>query len=321
MSNTVRIATRKSPLALWQAEFVKAELEKHHPELTVELVKISTKGDQILDVALSKVGGKGLFIKELEVAIEAGEADLAVHSMKDVPMELPAGFELATICARENPFDAFVSNDYENLDALPHGAVLGTSSLRRQAQILAHRPDLEVRFLRGNVGTRLGKLDSGEYQAIVLACAGLIRLELQDRIRQEIPSQLSLPSVGQGAVGIEIRSGDQRLRDLLAPLHHTHTAIRLTAERAMNRVLNGGCEVPIAGYAVLENDHLSLEGRVGAENGSQLLIARADMSLTGNAAQQTSQAKDLGHMVAQDLLSQGAQELLAENADDDAAAT
>ncbi|EAR11004.1 hydroxymethylbilane synthase [Reinekea blandensis] len=312
MSQIVRIATRKSPLALWQAEFVKAELEKHHPDLQVELVKISTKGDQILDVALSKVGGKGLFIKELEVAMEAGEADMAVHSMKDVPMEMPAGFELATICERENPFDAFVSNDFDSIDDLPQGAVLGTSSLRRQAQILAHRPDLDVRFLRGNVGTRLGKLDDGEYQAIVLACAGLIRLDLQARIRQEIPGNLSLPAVGQGAVGIEIRAGDIALKERLQPLSHENTTLRVSAERAMNRVLNGGCEVPIAGYAVLDDQVLKLEGRVGAVDGSKLLKSSAEMTLTGPVSQQISQATDLGHMVARDLLSQGAQALLAE---------
>lgn len=311
MSQTVRIATRKSPLALWQAEFVKAELEKHHADLTVELVKISTKGDRILDVALSKVGGKGLFIKELEIAMEAGDADMAVHSMKDVPMSLPEGFELATICERENPFDAFVSNDFDSIDDLPQGAILGTSSLRRQAQILAHRPDLDVRFLRGNVGTRLSKLDSGEYNAIVLACAGLIRLELKERIRQEIPGELSLPAVGQGAVGIEIRAGDQRLRDLLAPLHHEPTAIRLTAERAMNLMLNGGCEVPIAGYATRDADQLTLEGRVGAEDGTQLLVATHEVTLSGDMAQQLKQADELGRTVARDLQSQGAQELLA----------
>lgn len=311
MSQTVRIATRKSPLALWQAEFVKAELEKHHSDLQVELVKISTKGDQILDVALSKVGGKGLFIKELEVAMEAGEADMAVHSMKDVPMEMPPGFELATICERENPFDAFVSNDFDSVDALPQGAILGTSSLRRQAQILAYRPDLDVRFLRGNVGTRLSKLDSGDYHAIVLACAGLIRLELNDRIKQEIPGGLSLPAVGQGAVGIEVRATDQALKERLAPLSHTETTVRVTAERAMNRVLNGGCEVPIAGFAVLDSNTIKLEGRVGAVDGSQLLQAKAEMTLSGNLSQQISQATDLGHMVARDLLSQGAEALLA----------
>ncbi|MEJ2045989.1 MAG: hydroxymethylbilane synthase [Reinekea sp.] len=311
MSEIVRIATRKSPLALWQAEFVKAELEKHHAGLVVELMPISTQGDKILDVALNKVGGKGLFVKELEVAMNAGEADIAVHSMKDVPMALPEGFELPVICAREEPTDAFVSNDFAHMNDLPHGAVVGTSSLRRQAQLLAARPDLTINFLRGNVGTRLQKLDDGQYQAIILASAGLIRLGLKDRIRHTIDTDTSLPAVGQGAVGIEIRAGDERIKSLLAPLADAQTTIRVSAERAMNRHLNGGCQVPIAGFAVLDSDQLLMQGRVGSEDGKTLLKVSQQVRLTGSHVDQVQQAEVLGVEVAKALLAQGAGELLA----------
>ncbi len=311
MNQTLKIATRKSPLALWQAEFVKAELERLHADLKVELIPISTKGDKILDVALSKVGGKGLFVKELEVAIEEGLADIAVHSMKDVPMDLPSGFELAIICERENPFDAFVSNDFAHIDDMPQGAILGTSSLRRQAQILARRPDLKIEFLRGNVGTRLGKLDAGEYQGIILACAGLIRLEMPERIRHDISSEWCLPAVGQGAVGIETRTNDSRVQGLLQPLQHDQTAIRVIAERAMNRKLNGGCQVPIAGFAQLNGETLSLEGRVGSTDGSSLLKVTQSTLLTGDINQQQRLADTLGSAVGEALLAQGAGNLLA----------
>jgi hydroxymethylbilane synthase len=312
MTEKLRIATRKSPLALWQAEFVKAELENIHPDLTVELLPISTKGDEILNVALSKVGGKGLFVKELEVAMSEGLADIAVHSMKDVPMELPAGFELAVICERENPFDALVSQNFDSLEQLPKGAKVGTSSLRRQAQLLARRPDLNIDFLRGNVGTRLGKLDSGNYDAIILACAGLIRLEMPERIKESIDPDWSLPAVGQGAVGIETRQGDERVKTLLAPLQHDITAVRVSAERAMNRKLNGGCSVPIAGYATLSGRSLRLEGRVGAVDGSRLLKVVQSEDLSGDYIEQVKQAEALGLLVADKLLAQGAAELLAE---------
>lgn len=316
MSQLLRIATRKSPLALWQAYYVRDALHRLHEDLQVELVEISTKGDKILDVPLAKVGGKGLFIKELEVAMAEGEADIAVHSMKDVPMEMPAGFELAVICEREDPTDAFVSNHYAHLDELPQGAVLGTSSLRRQAQILAHRPDLNVRFLRGNVGTRLGKLDSGEYDAIVLASAGLRRLELADRIRHSLDIRLCLPAVGQGAVGIEIREGDEATRQLLAPLMHRDTLIRVSAERAMNRRLEGGCQVPIAGYALLNGSQLDLEARVAEVDGKRVLKSEGGVQLSGALAQQLEQAQALGQRLAEDLLSQGAAEILASLADE-----
>lgn len=312
----LRIATRKSPLALWQAYYVRDALHRLHADLQVELVEISTKGDKILDVPLAKVGGKGLFIKELEVAMTEGEADIAVHSMKDVPMEMPDGFELAVICEREDPTDAFVSNLYAHLNDLPQGAVLGTSSLRRQAQILAHRPDLNVRFLRGNVGTRLGKLDAGEYDAIVLASAGLRRLKLAERIRHTLDTDLCLPAVGQGAVGIEIREGDEATRQLLAPLMHRDTLIRVSAERAMNRRLEGGCQVPIAGYALLHGSQLDLEARVAEVDGKRVLQAEGSVTLNGELTQQLEQAQALGQELAEELLAQGAAEILASLADE-----
>lgn len=308
---TLRIATRKSPLALWQAEYVREALGRLHPDLTVELVEMSTRGDKLLDVPLAKVGGKGLFIKELEVAIEQGQADIAVHSMKDVPMEMPEGFELAIICEREDPTDAFVSNSFKHVTELPQGAVVGTSSLRRQAQLLASRPDLEIRFLRGNVGTRLGKLDAGEYDAIVLASAGLRRLKLDERIRHTLDTQLCLPAVGQGAVGIEIRAGDEAVRDCLAPLMHRDTLIRVSAERAMNRRLEGGCQVPIAGFALLDENYLSMEGRVAEPDGSRLLSSKGAQNLSGSLAEQLRQARALGLQLAEDLLNQGAGDILA----------
>lgn len=301
----VRIATRKSPLALWQAEFVKAELEKLHAGLQVELLAMTTKGDKILDAPLAKVGGKGLFVKELETAMLEQRADIAVHSMKDVPMEFPQGLMLSTICQREDPRDAFVSNDYDSLEALPEGSRVGTSSLRRQCQLKAHRPDLQILDLRGNVNTRLRKLDDGEYDAIILASAGLLRLEMVDRIRQRIPVEASLPAGGQGAVGIEIRSDDQRLKELLAPLHHAESADCVLAERAMNRRLEGGCQVPIACFAVLEGgqqDQLWLRGLVGQPDGSQTLYSEI------RGPRQNSEA--LGIAVAEDLLAQGAADIL-----------
>lgn len=312
MSDVLRIATRKSPLALWQAEYVKAELHKLHPELTVELIPISTQGDKILDVALSKVGGKGLFVKELEVAIAEGLADIAVHSMKDVPMALPDGFELAVICPRENPYDAFVSNHYQHVEELPQGARVGTSSLRRQAQLLAKRPDLIIEFLRGNVGTRLSKLDAGEHDAIILACAGLMRLELHERIKHALDDQWCLPAVGQGAVGIETRAGDERVINLLKPLHDNKTALRVSAERAMNRRLNGGCQVPIAGFAQIAGKQMTLEGRVGAINGEQLLIVNDSIELSGDYQRDWQACEKMGVSVAEALLAKGAGALLAQ---------
>ncbi len=299
----IRIATRKSPLALWQAEFIKAELEKHHPGIRVELLGMTSRGDKILDVPLAKVGGKGLFVKELEHALLENEADIAVHSMKDVPMEFPEGLGLAIICERETPTDAFVSNRYNNLDELPAGSVVGTSSLRRETQLRERRPDLQVKFLRGNVNTRLAKLDNGDYDAIILASAGLIRLGMEDRIRTEIPAEQSLPAGGQGAVGVECRMNDQQTIDLLAPLHHPRTAYCVKAERAMNRRLEGGCQVPIACYATLDDQQqIRLRGLVGRPDGSQVL--RAEIS--GPA----DDCEALGISLAEELLAQGADAIL-----------
>jgi hydroxymethylbilane synthase len=299
---TIRIATRKSLLALWQAEYVKRELERHHPGLEVELLGMTTKGDRILDAPLAKVGGKGLFVKELEQAMYDGRADIAVHSMKDVPVELPAGMALPVICEREDPRDAFVSPHFADLDALPEGARVGSSSLRRQCQVRARRPDLVVRDLRGNVQTRLGKLDAGEYDAIILATAGLLRLELEERIASRLPVEVSLPAIGQGAVGIECRADDTRLQELLAPLHHPETATVVAAERALNRRLEGGCQVPIAGYAVLEGDGLWLRALVGSPDGRTVI--------RGEVRGAPADAGTLGTGLAEELLARGADRIL-----------
>ena len=305
MKKTLRIATRKSPLAMWQAEFVKAELEKFHPDLEIILLPMSTKGDKILDVPLAKIGGKGLFTKELEDRMMDGEADIAVHSMKDVPMVLPQGFALGAILERHTPTDAFVSNHFASFDELPQGAILGTSSLRRKAQLMAARPDLDVRNLRGNVGTRLGKLDAGEYDAIVLATSGLQRLELNARIRHEITPEICLPAVSQGTLGIEYFEKDQETLEIISVLNHNETEIRTTAERGMNHRLEGGCQVPIGVYAELEDeDSISIRGLVGSVNGEVILKA----SIKGKR----SEAKKLGIALAEDLLSQGAKAILDE---------
>ncbi|WP_373386982.1 hydroxymethylbilane synthase [Pseudomonas alcaligenes] len=300
MSREIRIATRKSALALWQAEYVKARLEQAHPGLKVSLVPMVSRGDKLLDAPLAKIGGKGLFVKELETALLENDADIAVHSMKDVPMDFPAGLGLFCICEREDPRDAFVSNTYDSLDALPPGSVVGTSSLRRQAQLLARRPDLKIHFLRGNVNTRLAKLDAGEYDSIILAAAGLIRLGFEARIRASISVDDSLPAGGQGAVGIECRSADAEIHALLAPLHHAETAARVTAERALNKRLNGGCQVPIACYALREGEQLWLRGLVGQPDGGLLLRAEG----------RGSDAEALGVQVAEQLLAQGAEAIL-----------
>lgn len=300
----VRIATRKSALALWQAEFVKAQLEHFHDDVRVELVPMSTQGDIILDTPLAKIGGKGLFVKELEQAMLDGRADIAVHSMKDVPVEFPDDLELHVICEREDPRDAFVSNNFANIDVLPQGAIVGTSSLRRQCQIRALRPDLEIRDLRGNVNTRLAKLDSGQYDAIILAAAGLIRLEMGERIRDFIEPEVSLPANGQGAVGIECRIDDEVTKALLAPLEHSETRIRVNAERAMNRHLEGGCQVPIGAYALVDGEQVHLRGLVGAIDGSEIL--RDEIS--GHV----DDAEKLGIELAKKLLAQGADKILAD---------
>lgn len=298
----LKIATRQSPLALWQAEHIRARLEAMHADLKVELVTFVTQGDKILDTPLAKIGGKGLFVKELEEALLDGRADLAVHSMKDVPMALPEGLTLAVICEREDPLDAFVSNTYNSFAELPHGAKVGTSSLRRKCQILKQRPDLEIIDLRGNVGTRLSKLDAGLYDAIILASAGLKRLGLADRIRHTLQLEISLPAVGQGALGLECRATDQAVLDLILPLLHDETDICVRAERAFNAYLEGGCQVPIAGYASLSQGQLHIEGRVGSVDGATLL----KVELKGTP----EQAEQLGETLAQKLLEQGAGDLL-----------
>lgn len=300
----IRIATRKSPLAMWQAEHVAAELKKAHPGLKIEILGMMTQGDKILDTPLAKIGGKGLFVKELEVAMLDGRADIAVHSMKDVPVELPDGLHLSTILEREDPRDAFVSNNYKTLDELPKGARVGTSSLRRQCQLVQSRPDLQILPLRGNVNTRLRKLDEGNYDAIILAAAGLKRLGFNDRITAEIGSELSLPAIGQGAVGIECRVDDARVNALLAPLHHKETAICVRAERAMNNRLEGGCQVPIAGFALLENNQLWLRGLVGKIDGSEII--------RGESKGTPEEAEEMGFGLADFLLSQGADVILKE---------
>ncbi|MBV2121310.1 MAG: hydroxymethylbilane synthase [Candidatus Thiodiazotropha sp. (ex Ctena orbiculata)] len=302
MSQTIRIATRKSPLAMWQAEHVAAELKKAHPGLQVELLGMSTQGDKILDTPLAKIGGKGLFIKELEQGLMADEADIAVHSMKDVPVELPPGLHLAVIMSREDPRDAFVSNNYQNLDQLPQGACVGTSSLRRQSQLAEQRPDLKIKSLRGNVNTRLRKLDDGEYDAIILAAAGLIRLGFEARITALIGAEQSLPAIGQGAVGIECRVDDRRVNELIAPLHHQETATCVMAERAMNQRLNGGCQVPIAGYAMLESGNLWLRGLVGEPDGSKIIRGEVEGSV--------EEAEVMGVGLAERLLDWGADSIL-----------
>ncbi len=302
MMNTLKIATRQSPLALWQAEYIRARLEALHAGLNVELVTFVTQGDKILDTPLAKIGGKGLFVKELEAALLDGRADLAVHSMKDVPMALPEGLSLAVICEREDPLDAFVSNTYASFQDLPQGAKVGTSSLRRKCQILKARPDLEIIDLRGNVGTRLSKLDAGHYDAIILASAGLKRLGLSERIRHTLAPEVSLPAVGQGALGLECRTNDQAVLELILPLMDDETNVCVRAERAFNAYLEGGCQVPIAGYATLKDGQLSMEGRVGSVDGQTLLSAQLSAA--------PEQAEQLGEQLAQNLLAQGAGELL-----------
>jgi hydroxymethylbilane synthase len=300
----LRIATRKSPLAMWQAEFVRDQLLAAHPGLTVEIVGMTTQGDKILDVPLAKIGGKGLFTKELEQRMLAGQADLAVHSLKDVPMQLPEGFALGAVMARHAPTDAFVSNRYEHFDQLPQGAVVGTSSLRRKAQLKHLRPDLDIRDLRGNVNTRLAKLDVGDYDAIILATSGLQRLGMGERIRHELPPEVSLPAVAQGALGIEILADDAQTAALVSVLNDAQTADCVRAERAMNRRLEGGCQVPIGGYAVLEGEQLWLRAFVGDLQGAKLIRAE------GRAPR--AEAEALGVAVAEKLLDQGAGAILEE---------
>lgn len=303
LQSELRIATRGSPLALWQAEHVAKRLETLHSGLKVSLVIMKTRGDKLLDTPLAKIGGKGLFVKELEAGLLDGRADLAVHSLKDVPVTIPAGLELALVMEREDPRDALVSNQYNCLADMPAGARVGTSSLRRQTQIREAHPQLQVDWLRGNVNTRLAKLDAAEFDAIILAAAGLQRLGMADRIRAALEPEECLPAIGQGVLAIEIRSGDEAVGELIAPLAHAQTLLRITAERALNETLNGGCQVPIAGYAVLEQEQLYLRGLVGEPDGSRILRAEIRGSQT--------QARALGVELAQQLLAQGAEDILA----------
>ncbi len=298
----IRIATRKSPLALWQAEHVRNRLQQAHPDLEVELIGMTTQGDRILDTPLAKVGGKGLFVKELEQSLLEGRADIAVHSMKDVPVELPAGLHLSVILVREEPRDAYISNKYNNFNSLPYNARLGTSSLRRQLQLQARRPDLEIVSLRGNVGTRLKRLDDGDYDAIILASAGLIRLGLSARITEMLGVEVCLPAIGQGAIGIECREDDPVVNALLAVLDDadTHTCVR--AERALNTRLEGGCQVPIAAHAVLERGTIHLDALVGRPDGSEII--------RGHSSGPGRDAEALGLALAEDLLARGADAVL-----------
>ena len=300
--NHLRIATRKSPLALWQTEHVAAALRAAHPRLEVSLVAMSTRGDDVLDRSLAAIGGKGLFLKELELAMLRGEADCAVHSLKDVPMELDGPFVLPAILEREDPADAFISNLHPSLLSLPQGARVGTSSLRRQAQLRALRPDLRLLDLRGNVNTRLGKLDAGEYDAIVLACAGLLRLGFSSRIGQRLAAPVWLPAPAQGAIAVECRQQDDEAQALFAVLDHAPTRTCVEAERAMNRALLGSCHVPVAAYARLQDGQLQLDGLVGSATDGRILRASADGAAAAGDA--------LGQLLAGELLAMGAGEFL-----------
>lgn len=300
----LRIATRKSPLALWQAEFVRDRLTVLYPELDVQLVPVSTQGDRILDKPLATIGGKGLFIKELEQRLVDNTADIAVHSMKDVTIEMPAGMALPVILKREDPRDVFIANGYASLEELPDAAVVGTSSLRRQSQLAAWRPDLQIRTLRGNVGTRLKKLDAGEYDAIILAAAGMLRLQLQSRIRQYLPVEIMLPAIGQGAIGIETRAGDEAVIECLQPLHDADTWVQLLAERAFSRRLYGSCQLPIAAYAEVSGNALHLSGLVASVDGRTVVADR--MEGTRERAEAT------GLALAERLLQRGADRILQE---------
>ena len=297
------IASRESALAMWQAEHIRDRLSALYPQTEVSILGMTTQGDQILNVSLSKIGGKGLFVKELETALEDGRADLAVHSLKDVPMVLPDGFALAAIGEREDPHDAFVSNLHESLDSLPAGSVVGTSSLRRESQLRARYPHLVIEPLRGNVQTRLRKLDEGQYAAIILAAAGLKRLGLESRIRRTISSEDSLPAVGQGALGIECRADRLDVIEMLKPLHHADTAACVLAERAMSRTLNGSCQVPLGGFAEVREGRLFMRGFVASTDGMTMMRAEADGSI--------EEPEALGRRIAEELLAKGAGKILA----------
>ena len=298
------IASRESALAMWQALHIQARLQALYPSCDVQILGMTTTGDQILDSPLSRIGGKGLFVKELEIALADGSADLAVHSMKDVPMNLPDGFALVATAEREDPRDAFVSNNFNALEDLPHGSIVGTSSLRRQSQIQARFPHLKIESLRGNVQTRLRKLDESQYAAIILAAAGLIRLGLGTRIRQFISPVLSIPAVGQGALGIEIKASRTDLIDILAPLNHIDTQLCVEAERGFSRALAGSCTVPLGAYAVRNGNNINMTGFVASVDGKQILREKASGSINN--------AEAIGKTLAAKLVARGADKILAE---------
>lgn len=300
----LRIATRRSALALWQSEHIKDILIKNEPDLAVELVPLVTQGDKILDVSLAKIGGKGLFTKELELALLRNEADIAVHSMKDVPVGFPPGLTLEIVGARENPFDAYVSNHYPSVDALPEGASVGTSSLRRQTQLLALRPDLKISLLRGNVQTRLAKLDQGEFDAILLASAGLIRLGLESRIKASFSPDQMLPGAGQGVLGIEYRENETEMASRIRRLVELETEACVKAERAVNQRLGASCQVPVASFAVMEQGEIWLRARIISPRTHQILHSEGRASV--------NEAENLGTRLANDLLAQGGDAILQE---------
>ena len=315
-NNKITIGTRGSKLALWQAEWVKSELQKLYPDLVIEINKIKTTGDKILDVPLAKIGGKGLFVKEIEEALLKHDADIAVHSMKDVPTEFPENLHLSVICKREDPRDAFLSRIQKSkfqipkLKALPQGAILGTSSLRRSCQLLNIRPDLKIKQLRGNLDTRVRKLDEGQFEAIIVAAAGVKRLRLQKRITEILPVDLSLPAIGKGAIGIECRIDDAFINNLIAPLNHPETSVCVKAERSFLKRLEGGCQVPIAAYAKIKqkkkisNSKIVMDGLVGSISGDRIIKGHIEGS--------TDEAESLGIQLAEDVLSRGAKEILDE---------
>ena len=302
--NTLKIATRKSPLALWQAEHVKKRLQETHADLTVELVSMTTEGDRFLDAPLVAVGGKGLFIKELETALLEGRADIAVHSMKDVTIDLPEELALPVIMEREDTRDVFISNNYEKIEDLPADAILGTSSLRRQSQVKALYPEIELKDLRGNVGTRLGKLDNGEYDGILLAAAGILRLGMPERITQFLPHSLLLPAIGQGAIGIECRAGDAVVEKLISPLNHEATSLCVQTERAFSRRLFGGCQLPIAGQATVEDNEVTLNGLIARVDGSDVVQSEQKGSI--------DDIDSIGITLAEILLERGGDKILQE---------
>lgn len=304
LRNSLKIGSRRSKLALWQAEFIKSELEKLYHRLEIEIVKIVTSGDKILDVPLARIGGKGLFVKEIEAALSRGEIDIAVHSMKDVPTELPEDLEIAVITEREKPFDALISNSGKGLASLPIGAVVGTSSLRRRAQLLNHRSDLQIVDLRGNLDTRMRKLETEGMEAIIVAAAGVIRLGHENMLTEILPPEIFIPAVGQGSLGIEVRKSDSDVKSMIAPLKHDDSFDAITAERALLRKLEGGCQIPIGAYGQTDNGQLKLMGIVASLDGGEMV--------RGEVCGVASDAANLGIQLADQLFHSGGKEILEE---------